>query len=233
MIRSPADVAEPERADPGGVDHPGPDPVPTPDPVGSRSAMAEVEVCRPRPVTSLTFADRPQRAGDQRIDQCRLADPGVPDEHAAVARQAVPQRIQIGVGRGHLDGTPSGSYWLTSSSGDARSALVRQSSGAMPGVEPGDQDPVDHPGPRRRVRQRGDDHQLVGVGHDRPLVRVVVVGRPPQHGVPLGDLDDPGQRALLAGGVADGPHPVADDDPRAAELAGLGGAHRPSVHQDR
>ena len=33
-------------------------------------------------------------------------------------------------------GTPSGSYWLTSSSGEARSALVRQSSGAMPASKP-------------------------------------------------------------------------------------------------
>ena len=47
----------------------------------------------------------------------------------------------------------------------------------QPGVEPGHQDAVDHPGPRRGIGEGGDDHQLVGVGHDRSLVRVVVVCR--------------------------------------------------------
>ena len=41
------------------------------------------------------------------------------------------------------------------------------------------------PGPGRGIGQCGDDHQLVGVGHDRPLVRVVVVGGSAQHGAAL------------------------------------------------
>ena len=171
------------------------------------------------------LADGPVGARDQRVDQGGLADARSARRTRCDAPPARPGRaVRSASGGDHLDATPSGSYAATSSSGEARSALVRQSSGSMPGVEAGHQDPVDHPGPWRRVGQRGDDHQLVGVGHDRPLVRVVVVGRPAQHGLALLDLDDPGQGALVAGGVADDPDPVADDDAGPAELPGLGGA---------
>ena len=47
------------------------------------------------------------------------------------------------------------------------------------GVVAGDQQAVDHPDTWWRIRERGDDHELVGVGHDRALVRVVVIGRAP------------------------------------------------------
>ena len=75
-----------------------------------------------------------------------------------------------------------GAYIPTSSVGSARSALVRASSASMPGVVRRGHAAVDHAGARLRVRQRGDDHQLVGVGDDDPLDGVGVVGRPAQHG---------------------------------------------------
>ena len=46
----------------------------------------------------------------------------------------------------------------------------------------------------------------------RPSTCVVVVGGAAQHRGALVDPDDPGQRAGVAGHVADDPHPVADDD---------------------
>ena len=188
---------------------------------GSRSAIADDRGVPPAPGHLVHRADRPQRPRDQGVDQCRLADAGMPDEHAAMPGQtSAATRSRSAPGEVTTIGTPSGAYCATSSSGAARSALVRQSSGSIPASKAGDQDAVDHPGPRRRVRQGGDDHQLVGVGDDRPLVRVVVVGRTAQHGAPLLDLDDPGQRALVAGGVADQPHPVADDRPPCGRAGG-------------
>ena len=47
--------------------------------------------------------------------------------------------------------------------------------GAEAGVIGGHQDAVDHAHPRRRIGQRGHNHQLVGVGHDGSLERIVVV----------------------------------------------------------
>src|SRR5262249_31402044 len=55
---------------------------------------------------------------------------------------------------------------------------------------------------------------------------VVVVGRAAQHRAPLVDADDAGQRPLLARGVADDAHVVADDDPAPAEFAGPHRGHQ-------
>ena len=47
--------------------------------------------------------DRPIRARDQGVDQGRLADPGVPDEDAAVPVEALARSgVQIGARGGHL-----------------------------------------------------------------------------------------------------------------------------------
>ncbi len=96
-----------------------------------------------------------------------------------------------------------------------------------PGVERGDQEPVDQPWPRRRVGKRRHDHELVGVRDDDPLGRIVVLRRPAQHRRPRLDAHDPGQRAGLAGHVADQADPVADHDTVTAELARLHRGDRP------
>ena len=123
----------------------------------------------------------------------------------------------------------SGAYAAAQLVGRGQVGLGQQQQRLDPRVERGDHDPVDHADAGRRVGQRGDDDELVGVGDDRPLVRVVVVGGPAQHGVALEHLDDPGQRALLAGDVAVQPDPVADDHAHPAELAGLGGVDLPAL----
>ena len=66
-----------------------------------------------------------------------------------------------------------------------------------------------------------------------PLDRVVVVGRTPQHGLALGDLDDPGEAAVGARDVADDPDPVADDHALAAQRPRLHRHHGDAVDQQR
>ena len=104
---------------------------------GSRSAIADEEMCRPRPVTALTSPIAPIGARDQGVDQRRLADPEWPTKTlrwpCRAARAADPDRCP---GRSPRTGTPSGSYCAMSSSGAARSALVRHSSGWMPASYP-------------------------------------------------------------------------------------------------
>ena len=70
---------------------------------------------------------------------------------------------------------------------------------------------------RLGVGQCGDDHQLVGVGHDDPLDRVVVVRRAPQHARAGLHLDDPGEASVGAADVADQADEVAGDDALAAQ----------------
>ena len=57
--------------------------------------------------------------------------------------------------------------------------------------EGGDQRPIDQPGPRLRIGERGHDHELVGVRDDHALDGIVVIGGTPQHGAAFLDSDDP------------------------------------------
>ena len=87
-------VREPERADAGGVDDPA---ARRP---GSASMYADVEVCRPRPVTALTMPTSRSAVGHQRVDQRRLADAAGAEQHAdpavAAARAARTGRRRAG-----------------------------------------------------------------------------------------------------------------------------------------
>ncbi len=176
-------------------------------------------------------SDGPLRPRDQGIDQGRLADSGVTDENAAATVERRSQVGQVGAGPGHGDPDTERGVLGHQDIGSGEIGLGQAEQRNQPGVVAGHQDAVDHAGPRRRIGQGGDDHQLVGVGHDRPLVRVVVVRGSPQHCAALLDLDDPGQGPGLTGGVADDPDPVTDDDRRPAELPRLGGRHVAVVQQ--
>ena len=129
-------------------------------------------------------------------------------------------------------GTPSGSYCAMSSSGDARSALVRQSSGWMP---------ASYPATRMRsiipVRGGGSASAVTmtswsalatigrSYGSSSSAVRRSTVSR-------SSTCDDARQRALLARRVTNDPNSIADDDACPAELPRLGSGHVPIRDQD-
>ncbi len=100
------------------------------------------------------------------------------------------------------------------------------------GVERRHERAVDEPRPGLGVGEGGDDDELVGVGDDDALDRVVVVRGAAQRGGALDDLDDPGQRAVGAGDVADDAHAVAHDDALAAQGARLHRHHGGAVDQE-
>ena len=163
---------------------------------GQRDA-ALVEVCRPLPI-ALTTPTRRSASGTSRLTSVDLPTPGVPDHDrdptgrarpatAAGPRPAGPARA-AGRARRSSRGPPRG---------PARSALVRQQQRVDLGVVGGDQAAVDESGARRRVGQRADDDELVGVGHHDPFDGsggVLVVGGTHQHRRALVDAHDPGQR---------------------------------------
>ena len=140
-------MGQPERTDAGRVDDPAA--------AGQLRTTADVEVCRPRPVTALTCAGGPHRAGHERVDQRRLADAGVPDQHRASGRgsrstsslevAAAPWRPTCG--------TSSAAYAASSSSGLARSVLVTHQQRVQARVVRRDQAAVDEAGARARGRR--------------------------------------------------------------------------------
>ena len=91
-----ADVAEAERADTRGVDHPGVRRVWEP----KRDRRGGDVPAPPGRRADLTYG--PIGTRDQGVDQRRLADARVADEDAAVPAEPLAERIQIGAGEGHL-----------------------------------------------------------------------------------------------------------------------------------
>ena len=174
-------VGEPERPDARGVD----------DPARRPSGQREHER-RGRGVPAaagdrVDDADVAVGVRHQRVDQRRLADAAVPDQHAGPARAAASRSSVRSPPRWvTTHGTPERAVGRRAASPGRRGRpWSGTAAAAMPGVVRRDQRPVDQPRPRLGVGQRGDDDELVGVGDDHPLDRVVVVGRTPQHGRPL------------------------------------------------
>ena len=107
-------------------------------PPRSGSAMADEEVCRPLP-TPGDGAGRPIGLRHERVDQRRLADPGVPDHHRdrPVQRRSHGYRcrrsrraLEPGAARRVTrTGSSRSAYASASAAGSARSALVSSSSG--------------------------------------------------------------------------------------------------------
>ena len=199
---------------------------------GSRRAMAEEEMCRPRPVTTLTSPIARSAPGIRALTRVDFPTPEWPTKTLRWLAQPLAQRVQIGAGKVTSTGTPSGSYCAMSCVGCRQIGLGEAEQRLDAGVVAGNQDAVDHPDTRRRIRERSDDDELVGVGNDRALVRVVVIGRAPQDRLALLDLDDASQCALRAGRVTNDPDPITNDDARSAELPRLGRGHFPIRDQD-
>lgn len=72
--------------------------------------------------------------------------------------------------------------------------------------------PIDQTCAGWRVGERSNDHELVGVGDDDALDRVVIVGRAAQHGAAGEHFDDTGEAAFVAADVADDSRLVTDYD---------------------
>ncbi|CAM5705765.1 hypothetical protein SPURM210S_04780 [Streptomyces purpurascens] len=172
----------------------------------------------------------------QRVDQGRLADSGVPDERGDLAVELLAHPGDGGavlqfLAAGHDVGGVEVAVQLQQLVGRGEVRLGQhQQRIQAPGIGR-DQAAVDQPGPGLRVGQGGDDGQLVGVGDDHALERIVVVRRTAQHRRALLDADDPGEGVLLAGHVAHEGHAVADHGRLAAQLAGLHGHHHPVLHE--
>ena len=148
----------------------------------ARSAIAEDDVCRPLPIALTTPVAR-SADGHQRVDQRRLADAGVPDEHRRSARPAAPAARPAGRRAGSRSPAPTARRSARARRpAGARSDFVRHSSGSRPAVSAATRQRSISPYDGSGSASDGDDDQLVGVGDDHPLVRVVVVGGAPQHG---------------------------------------------------
>ncbi len=191
---------------------------------GRASATADDEVCRPRPVTSLTTPVARSASGTSALTRVLLPTPEWPDEHADPAGEGLPQGVEaVGAAvvarRDQVTHRQRG-VLLEEGCRVGEVGLGEHQEGLHPGVVGGDQAPVDQPGARLGVGQGGDDDELVGVGHEDALDRVGVVGGAAQHGLAGGHPHDAGQAAVGARGVADQEDVVADDDALAAELAG-------------
>ena len=89
-------VRQPERPDAGGVDDPAAA-VP-----GSASMIAEVEVCRPRPVTALTMPDRRgRRPGTSALTSVDLPTPLCPTSTLVRSGEPLAQLGQVAAALGH------------------------------------------------------------------------------------------------------------------------------------
>ena len=191
---------------------------------GSARATADDEVCRPRPVTSLTTPVARRARGTRALTSVLLPTPEWPTSTLTRPDERLTQRVEA-VGGAVVSGRDEVTHrqrgvLLEEGRRVGEVGLGEHEQGLHAGVVGGDQAAVDQPGARLGVGQGGDDDELVGVGHEDPLDRVGVVGGAPQHRTARRHPHDAGQAAVGAGRVADEEDVVADDDALAAELAG-------------
>ena len=121
--------------------------------------------------------DRAIGTGDQGVDQGGFANPGVAHKDASVAPKPGAQRVQFSAGEDHLDRDTERLILGDQRVGRGKIGFGEAEQWLDAGVVSGNQDAVDHPGTWRRVCKRSDDDELIGVGNDGPLVRIVVIGR--------------------------------------------------------
>ena len=212
-------VGEPERTHPRGVDDP-PRIVRQAQRDGRRRGMP------PAPGHVVDPPDAAVGSRDEGVDEGRLADAGVSDEHRHPADQPGADLVEadeaaVGATRGDDARDREGCVVPEEVVRSHEVGLGEDKQGVQPRVVCRHQAPVDEPWPGRWVGERRHDDELVGVGDQDPLDRVDVVGAAAQNGAAWLDPHDSGQRVRMAGGVTDHPDVVADDDPLAAEFAGL------------
>ena len=119
------DMSQPERSDPGSVDHP----------AAGRQRQRDSTRRRvpPSPGHDVHQAGRPLGARHQSVDQRRLSDPRVPDQDAPAAVQPLGQRVEVWRrAPSRRWQRPAGRRWRAADDGSPRSAFVTQSNGSSP-----------------------------------------------------------------------------------------------------
>ena len=221
-------MGQPEGADAGCVD----------DPAVAVGELEEIGTRGRVPAAAgdgVDDADLTVGVGHERVDQGGLAHAAVAHEHAGATAQPVAEL-------GQVTGESPLTLQLGDHPGDAQRAVGREQGLGVGQVGLGEaqqrrharvvrrhQGAVDQARSRLGVGKRGHHHELVGVGDDDALDRVVVVGGAPQGGAALDHLDDAGQRAVGAARVADDSDVVTDHDALAAQRARLHRHHSPAV----
>ena len=209
---------------------------------GSCIASAEDEVCRPRPVTSLTTPMARSVPGTRAFSSVDLPTPEWP-----ISTLIRPESRS----RSSSSPTMPSASVETASSGDSRRVTTcSRSSGAVRGQEPlrgaqiglgehqqrldpgdigRDQAAIDHAAAGLGVLDSGDHHHQVDVRDQGSFRRVVVVGAAPQEGAALLDPHDPCEGALAPGDVTDETYKVTGDDRGATQLPGTHRGNRSRV----
>ena len=166
------------------------------------------------------LTDGPEGVRDELVDQRRLADPGLAEQHRHLALQAIPECVDARPVPGDERLDAQRLVQRQQLVGRREVALGQAEQRDQPPVVRRDEAPVDQPWPWHRVGQRGDDDEHLGVGDDGPLDRVGVVRGAAQQRGPRLDPDDPAESVGAAAELADQGHPVAGDDGPATQLAG-------------
>ena len=129
-------------------------------------------------------ADVAVRAGHQRVDQRRLPDAAGADQHAGAPVEALAQLGEVAAALGHQPRHAERAVRREQRLGVGQVGLGQAQQRLHAGVVRRHQGAVDQPRLRLGVGQRGHHDELLGVGDDHPLDRVVVVGGAPQRGDP-------------------------------------------------
>ena len=173
------------------------------------------------PVHAAHCAVRVRRQG---VDEGRLADTGVADQHRELAAQRLRQPVGAAgapaPGHDHVEVEVRVGADQRPGVGQVR--FGQDQDGAQPRLVGGHEAAVDHARARRRVGQGDDDAHERRVRHDRLLAPRVggVLQAAAQHGGALLDPDDARQGPGRARQVSREAHPVAHDDAAAPDLLG-------------
>ena len=170
-------------------------------------------------------------SGHEGIDESRLADAGLPDEHGHLIAQVVAHGIEV-----CCDGSPV----ISASDGDGghveggvgidhrlrigEIGLGEDEQRCDPGVVRRHECTIDKAEPRLGIGQRGDDRELIGIGDDDALDRIGVISGAAQDGGAMVNAHDACKVVDTTASAREG-DPVADDHTLAPELARLDREH--------
>ena len=173
------------------------------------------------------------------VDQRRLADTGVTDQHRHAIGEVLDDNVEIRrqgllarAARHRDGGHVECGIGIDHRSRIGEIGLGEDEERRQARVVGRHERTVDEAESRLGIGQRDHDPELVGVGDDHALDIVGVICGTPQDRLALLDLDNAREGVCLVGDVADQAHAIAHDDALAPELASLDGQHRRAVVGD-